>query len=75
MYDYNTVKMLHSHGNGDYVPMVEGNDHTSASHDPERAWLAGAKIFAARAATRRSWSTRRTRMRPGKSPARGPRSR
>jgi len=45
MYDYNTVKMLHNHGNGDFAPMVEGNDHTSASHDPERAWLAGAKIF------------------------------
>ena len=45
MFDYQTVKLLHNHGNEDWVPMSEGLDHDSAAHDPERAWLRGARIF------------------------------
>jgi hypothetical protein len=45
MFDYQTVKLLHSHGDGHYVPMAENPDHDSAAHDPERAWLSGARIF------------------------------
>ena len=45
MFDYNTVKLLHSHGDGNYVPMAESSDHDSAAHDPERQWLSGARIF------------------------------
>jgi hypothetical protein len=44
MFDYTTVKLLHRHGNDDYAPMAEG-DHDPASHDPERGWLKGSKIF------------------------------
>jgi hypothetical protein len=45
MFDYQTVKLLHRHGTNDYAPMVEGTDHTSTTHDPERAWLRGARLF------------------------------
>jgi hypothetical protein len=45
MYDYQTIKLLHRHGDDDYVPMTEGSEHTSATHDPERAWLRGARLF------------------------------
>jgi hypothetical protein len=45
MFDFQTIKLLHRHGNGDYAPMTEGADHTPAAHDPERAWLTGARIF------------------------------
>jgi hypothetical protein len=44
MFDYQTVKLLHRHGD-DWVPMSEGGDHDAAAHDPERAWLRGARIF------------------------------
>jgi hypothetical protein len=44
MFDYQTVKLLHHHGNDDWVPMRE-SEHDPASHDPERAWLAGAKVY------------------------------
>ena len=27
------------------IPMVEGSNHDVASHDPERGWLKGARIF------------------------------
>jgi hypothetical protein len=45
MFDYQTVKLLHRHSDEDWVPMVEGSEHGSAAHDPERRWLHGAKIF------------------------------
>ena len=45
MFDYNTVKLLHRHGDDDWAP-YGGPEHTSAEHDPERAWLKrGARIF------------------------------
>jgi hypothetical protein len=45
MFDYQTVKLLHRHGNDDYAPYAESSEHTSAAHDPERAWLKGARLF------------------------------
>ena len=45
MFDYQTVRMLHRHGDDDWVPMTEGSNHDAASHDMERKWLRGAKIF------------------------------
>ena len=44
MFDYQTVKLMHRHGADDYVPMVE-SEHDPAAHDPERAWLRGARLF------------------------------
>ncbi len=45
MFDYQTVKLLHRHGDDDWIPMTEGSDHDAAAHDPERGWLHGARIF------------------------------
>jgi hypothetical protein len=45
MFDYQTVKLLHRHGDDDWIPMTEGSEHDVAAHDPERGWLAGARIF------------------------------
>jgi hypothetical protein len=44
MYDYQTVKLMHRHGDDDWVPMTE-LEHDPAAHDPERAWLHGARLF------------------------------
>jgi hypothetical protein len=38
------LNVMHWHGGDDWVPMNEG-EHGVASHDPERAWLRGARIF------------------------------
>ena len=45
MFDYTTVQLFHSHGEGHYVPMAERTDHDPAARDPERKWLSGARIF------------------------------
>ena len=45
MFDYQTVKLLHLHGDDDYVAMTEQSEHTPETHNPERSWLRGAKIF------------------------------
>jgi hypothetical protein len=45
MFDYQTVQMLHRHGDDDWVPMTEGSHHDAADHDMERRWLRNAKIF------------------------------
>jgi hypothetical protein len=45
VFDYQTIKLLHRHGNDDYAPMTEASEHNSASHDPERSWLRSARIF------------------------------
>ena len=39
------LTVMHWHGGNDWVPMSEGSGHDVASHDPERAWLKGARIF------------------------------
>jgi hypothetical protein len=38
------VRVMHWHGGDSWVPMSE-TEHDVASHDPERAWLRGARIF------------------------------
>jgi hypothetical protein len=45
MFDYQTVKLLHRHSDDEWVPMAEGSEHDPASHDMERKWLRGARIF------------------------------
>ena len=45
MLDYQTIKLMHRHGDDDYAPFAEVSEHGSAAHDPERAWLRGARIF------------------------------
>ena len=45
MFDYQTVKLLHRHGDDDWIPMTAGSHHDPAAHDPERGWLKGARIF------------------------------
>jgi hypothetical protein len=45
MFDFQTIKLLHRHGNDDLVPMSEASEHGSVAHDPERTWLRGARIF------------------------------
>jgi len=45
MFDYQTVKLLHRHSDEDWIPMTEGSTHDAASHDVERGWLKGAKLF------------------------------
>ena len=45
MFDYQTIRLLHRHSDENWVPMKEGLNHDAASHDPERGWLRGARIF------------------------------
>ncbi len=40
-----SLRVMHWHGGNDWVAMSEGSGHDVASHDPERAWLKGARIF------------------------------
>ena len=43
MLDYQTVTLTHRHSEG-WAPMTE-RPHDPADVDPERAWVAGARIF------------------------------
>jgi hypothetical protein len=45
MFDFTAVRLLHGHGGNEWVPMTESRHHDAAEHDPERAWLRGARIF------------------------------
>jgi hypothetical protein len=47
MLNFQAIRLMHNHGNGEYIDMVE-RDHDAADHDPERAWLRGARIFKCR---------------------------
>jgi hypothetical protein len=44
MINFQALRLMHRHGDNDYVPMSE-RDHDSADHDPERSWIRGARIF------------------------------
>ena len=44
MFDYQTIKLMHLHGD-ERVPMTERAHSDSADHDPERRWIQGARIF------------------------------
>ena len=39
------MTLMHHHGGNNWIEMVEGGGHDVASHDPERSWLRGARIF------------------------------
>jgi hypothetical protein len=45
MINFQALRLMHRHGDGDYVPMHESREHGSADHDPERSWIRGARIF------------------------------
>jgi hypothetical protein len=46
MLELQGMKLMHWHGGNDWVEMVEGSgDHDVASHDPERSWLKGGRIY------------------------------
>lgn len=45
MHDYQTMKLMHRHGDDRWVPMAEQGHPNAAEHDPERAWLRGARLF------------------------------
>ena len=44
MFDYQTVKLMHLHGDGRF-PMQPRIPHDPAETDPERGWVEGAKIY------------------------------
>ena len=41
------MTLMHWHGDDEWVEMLEGGrgEHGVDSHDPERSWLKGARIF------------------------------
>jgi hypothetical protein len=45
MLDFQAIRLLHRHGNGEYAAMREVPEHTVASHDPERSWIRGSRLF------------------------------
>jgi hypothetical protein len=45
MLDFQAIRLLHRHGNGEYAAMVERTDQSRAAHDPERQWIRGTRIF------------------------------
>jgi hypothetical protein len=46
MLDFQAVRLLHRHGNGEYATLREVPEQSVAKHDPERAWMRGAKLYA-----------------------------
>jgi hypothetical protein len=51
MLDFQAIRLLHRHGNGEYASMREVQDHSAASHDPERAWMRGSRLFSCESCT------------------------
>lgn len=45
MFEFQGLRVMHWHGDDVWAPMAEGSEHTSVTHDPERAWMKGARIF------------------------------
>lgn len=45
MLDFQVIRLLHRHGNGEYAAMVERAEQSAAAHDPERQWIKGTRIF------------------------------
>ncbi len=46
MLDFQAIRLLHRHGNGEYAAMAERSEHSASAQDPERQWMKGARIFA-----------------------------
>jgi len=51
MLNFQAVRLLHRHGNGEYTAMVERAEHAGAASDPERSWMKGTRIFACASCT------------------------
>jgi hypothetical protein len=46
MLELQGMKLMHWHGGNNWVEMLEsGGEHSIASHDPERSWLKGGRIY------------------------------
>ena len=46
MFELQSTRLMHWHGGNEWVEMnEESGEHSAASHDPERSWLKGARIF------------------------------
>jgi hypothetical protein len=45
MLDFQAVRLLHRHGNGEYASMVERSEASVETNDPERQWIKGTRIF------------------------------
>ena len=45
MLDFQAIRLLHRHENGQYAPMVERAEPSADTNDPERRWSKG-RIFA-----------------------------
>lgn len=45
MLNFQAITLLHRHGNGEYVAMVERGEQSAAANDPERQWIKGTRIF------------------------------
>ena len=45
MLNLQSVVLLHRHGENDWVEMAEAAPHGVESHDRERAWLKGGRLF------------------------------
>ena len=45
MLDFQAIRLLHRHGNGEYAAMVERAEHSASAQDPERQWIKGTRIF------------------------------
>jgi hypothetical protein len=46
MLDFQAIRLLHRHGNGEYAAMTERAEQSAAANDPERQWIKGTRIFA-----------------------------
>lgn len=46
MLDFQAIRLLHRHGDGEYAPMTERAENSAAAADPERMWKSGTRIFA-----------------------------
>jgi hypothetical protein len=45
MINFEMLRLMHKHGDSEYVAMTESREHGSADHDPEQGWIRGARIF------------------------------
>ena len=41
MLDFQAIRLLHRHGDGEYAAMSERAEHSAAAADPERQWKTG----------------------------------
>jgi hypothetical protein len=51
MLNFQAIRLLHRHGNGEYAAMREMPEHTAESHDPERTWMRGSRLYSCEGCT------------------------